>query len=128
MAEKNKILLVDDEKDFLELVRERLEMEGYEIITALDGEEGIAKAKSENPDIIICDIKMPKMDGYEVLKRVRQDQKNRTPFIMLTAYGDFDNLKKAYEEEGDFFVTKPVKLDKLVKNVKILLNLTKNRA
>ena len=125
--EKHKILLIDDEKDFLDLIEERLKMEGYETVTALDGEEGIKKAKAENPDLIICDIKMPKMDGYTVLKTIRKDSSNRTPFIMLTAYGDFDNVKKAYEEQGDFFVTKPVKLDKLVKNVKILLNLSKDK-
>ena len=125
--QKAKILLIDDEKALLNLLRENLQAEGYEVITASDGEEGLKKAQNEKPDLVICDVIMPKKDGFEVLKVLRQNTKFQVPFIMLTVVNDFEKIKKAYYEEADFYVTKPVKLAKLVKNIQILLNISKNK-
>lgn len=123
----SKILVIDDEKDFLDLIYERLKLEGYHVITAFDGEDGLHKAKTWHPDLIICDVKMPRKDGFEVLKSLRQEPSFRVPFIMLTVVDDFDKIKKAYDEEADFYVTKPVELANLSKNIRILLNLSKTR-
>lgn len=125
--DKTKILVIDDEKDLLDLLKEKLELEGYEVVTAGDGEEGLISAQVCEPDLIICDIKMPKKDGFEVLKELKQRANFRAPFIMLTVVDDFDKIKKAYEEEADFYITKPVELYKLSKNIKILLNLAQSK-
>ncbi len=124
---KTKILVIDDEKELLALLKERLELEGYEVITASDGEEGLISAQVCEPDLVICDIKMPKKDGFEVLKELKQHANFRAPFIMLTVVDDFDKIKEAYEDEADFYITKPVELHKLSKNIKILLNLAENK-
>ncbi len=124
---KAKILVIDDEQELLDLLRLSLELEDFQVITALDGEEGLVKIKQYDPDIIICDIIMPKKDGYEVLKQVKQDKKRWIPFIMLTALSDFNKIKKAHDEEVDFYITKPVDASILVKNIKTLLNLSKQR-
>ena len=117
------ILVIDDEKDFLGLLKEKLELEGYEVSTAVDGEEGLISAQVSHPDIVICDIRMPKKDGFAVLKALKKNPDFRAPFIMLTAVDDFDKIREAYDEQADFYVTKPVKLQKLLKNIRILLNL-----
>jgi len=122
-----RILIIDDEAGFLDLVKEKLELEDYEVITALDGEEGIAKAKSIKPDLVICDIKMPKKDGFEVLEVLRHELHMKMPFIMLTVLEEFENVKKAYEDEADLYITKPVEFTRLMKNIKTLLNISKNR-
>ena len=125
--DKAKILVIDDEQDLLDLLKLTLELEGYDIVTALNGEEGLAKFNEHNPELIICDIIMPKVDGYEVLKQVKQKGKRWTPFIMLSAISDFDYMKKAHEGDIDFYLTKPIQTAILLKNIKTLLNLAKHR-
>jgi DNA-binding response OmpR family regulator len=124
---KPKILVIDDEQELLDLLRLSLELEDFDVITAHDGEEGIAQFHEHTPDIIICDIIMPKKDGYEVLKEVKQAAKRWVPFIMLSAIGDFDKIKQAYEEQTDFYLTKPVDPWVISRNIKTLLNLAKQR-
>jgi len=119
-----KILVIDDEQGFLDLMKEKLELDGYAIITADDGEKGMQEVQTQKPDLVICDIRMPKKDGYEVLKELRQNKDvQNTPFIMLTVVDDFDNIKRAYDEKADFYTTKPVEFSKLLKNIQILLNI-----
>ena len=124
---RNKILIIDDEQDFLDLVGERLKLEGYDVITALDGENGLQEAKIWHPDLIICDVKMPKKDGFEVLENLRHETNIRVPFVMLTVVDDFEKIKKAYDEKADVYVTKPVELASLSKNIRLLLNLSQTR-
>ena len=78
-----KILVVDDEKPISDIIKFNLEKEGYEVVTAYDGEEALEKVESENPDLIILDLMLPKIDGLEVAKRVRA--KHTMPIIMVTA-------------------------------------------
>lgn len=85
MSQK-KILIVDDELDLVVVVRYRLESEGFVVIAANDGETAIEKVKSESPDLILLDVMMPGIDGYEVCKRLKSDDKYKDiPIIMLTA-------------------------------------------
>ena len=80
-----KILIVDDEATFIKLAQIRLESSGYEVITAKDGEEGLEKAKSEKPDLIMLDVVMPEMDGYQVCRLLKKDaQYNKIPIILFT--------------------------------------------
>jgi len=121
---KPKILVIDDEKEFLDFMLKGLRPAGFEVVTAEDGEAGLATARIFRPDIVICDIKMPKKDGFEVLSEIRKDESfNTVPFIMLTAVGDFKKVKKAYDDEADFYVTKPVEFAKLLQQIRLLLNL-----
>ena len=85
--DKTKILIIDDEKDLLDLLKEKLELEGYEVVTASDGEEGLISAQVCEPDLIICDIKMPKKDGFEVLPYTIDSYCSRACAIWLPEYG-----------------------------------------
>ena len=125
--DKVKILIIDDEEDFLMLLKKKLESVGYEVITAGDGEEGIEKAETEKPNMVICDWAMPKKNGFEVLKELRERGSLHAPFVMLTALDDFDKVKKAYDSEADFYVPKTITLDALVKRIRTLLNISQNR-
>ena len=78
-----KILVVDDEKPISDIIKFNLEKEGYEVVVAYDGEEALEKVESEQPDLIVLDLMLPKIDGLEVAKRVRA--KHTTPIIMVTA-------------------------------------------
>jgi len=123
-----KILVIDDEKDFLKLVRDKLVLDGYDVETAADGKEGLDKARSGEHDLILCDIRMPLKDGLEVVKELRSDASFSTPIIMLTAVDEFEKVREAYSMEANFYVTKPVKFKELLKNIRVLLSLSGNRA
>ncbi len=111
-----KILVVDDEKAIADIIKFNLKKEGYEVITANDGEEGIVKAFTENPDLILLDIMMPKVDGYEVCKKVRE--KFSTPIIMLTARAEEVDKVLGLELGADDYVTKPFGIRELMARVK----------
>ncbi len=123
--EKAKILVIDDEEAFQDFLKMRLEKEGYEVITAYDGEEGLEKAKAQRPDLVICDIKMPNKDGHEVLREIRQTVDKNLPFVMVSVLDDFEHIKEAHYDKADFYTTKPVEMASLSKNIRILLNLRK---
>lgn len=94
---RDKILVVDDEPDFLQLLTFDIQKRGYQVIAASNGEEALAKIKVENPHLIICDIKMPKMDGYTFVRILRKDPSTaRIPLIVLSAY----DMKDVFEVEG----------------------------
>ena len=111
-----KILIVDDEKNIVDIIAFNLKKEGYTVITAADGEEGVQKAMEENPDLILLDIMMPKMDGYEVCKKIRE--KKNTPIIMLTARAEELDKVLGLELGADDYVTKPFNPLELVARVK----------
>jgi len=83
LMKKTKIVLIEDEKDLVKLLTYNLEKEGYEVFSALDGEEGLKLVKSKKPQLVILDLMLPKIDGFECCRLIRQDSK--TPIIMLTA-------------------------------------------
>ena len=124
---EEKILVIDDEKEFVFLVEGVLRKEGYAVVTAYDGEEGLDKAKIEKPDIIICDITMPKKDGYGVLKDIRQGPGKNTPFVMLSGIDEFKKIEEAYDYEADFYISKPVEMPILLRSVRVLLDVARNR-
>ena len=114
MAEK--ILVVDDEKPISDIIKFNLEKEGYEVVTAYDGEEALEKVESENPDLIILDLMLPKIDGLEVAKRVRA--KHTMPIIMVTAKDSELDKVLGLELGADDYVTKPFSNRELVARVK----------
>lgn len=105
---KEKVLVVDDEEDILELVRYNLDKDGYKITAALTGEEALRKARSETYDLIILDLMLPGIDGLEVTRKLRDDPKTRTvPVVMLTAKGEESDVVAGLELGADDYITKP---------------------
>jgi two-component system cell cycle response regulator len=105
-GKKGKILVVDDEPDTLEIVQALLRVEGYEVIVASTGEEGLEKAQQENPEVILMDINLPGIDGNEALRQVRKNNPLQC-VIMLTAYATVDNAIQALKDGATDFVKKP---------------------
>ena len=124
---KKKILIVDDEKQLVSLVKLHMEMAGYEVLTASDGERALAIGREENPDLIILDLMLPKIDGWEVCKRLRAEQKiSGIPVIMLTARTETEDKLKGFECGADDYVTKPFSPRELVARVKRVLARAEN--
>ncbi len=117
-----KILVVDDEKHIVELIKFNLERDGFQVITAYDGEEAVKQARSGDPDLIILDIMLPVMDGLEVCRQLKQDKETRNiPVIMLSAKGDELDKILGLEIGADDYVTKPFSPRELVARVKARL-------
>jgi DNA-binding NarL/FixJ family response regulator len=105
----NTILIIEDQPDMRENIVTILEMEGHTVLVAGDGREGLALAREEKPDLILCDVMMPRMDGHQVLQRLRQDGTIAgTPFIFLTARGEKRDLREGMNLGADDYLTKPV--------------------
>jgi DNA-binding response OmpR family regulator len=118
-----KILVVDDEKDIVDIVGARLVREGYQVVTAFDGEEALARVKTEDPDVIILDLIMPKLNGMDVLKKVREDPAGKwRPVIIVSANDELETIKKCYNMEAELYLTKPCTMDNLVRGVKTVIS------
>jgi len=103
------ILIVEDNPASLDIMQARLTANNYEVITATDGEEGLAMAREKQPDLILRDIMMPKMDGLEVCRRLKEDPSlSFIPIIMVTAKADSKDVVAGLEAGGDEYLTKPV--------------------
>ncbi|WP_442595414.1 response regulator transcription factor [Neobacillus sp. D3-1R] len=120
---KNKVLVVDDEQSIITLLKYNLEQNGFEVITASDGEAGRDIAISENPDLILLDLMLPKLDGIEVCKQLRQ-QKLSTPIMMLTAKDDEFDKVLGLELGADDYMTKPFSPREVIARVKAILRRT----
>lgn len=115
---KGKILVVDDEVYLLQILDFSLGAEGYEVVTAEDGEQALNKAKSEQPDLIVLDIMMPKVDGYEACRKLKQDPSMKdVPVILLTAKGRDIDRKLGLEVGADDYITKPFSPNKLLEKI-----------
>ncbi|MDP8259769.1 MAG: ATPase, T2SS/T4P/T4SS family [Candidatus Gygaella obscura] len=121
-GEKLKILVSDDEEDLLMLVKKRLEAAGYYIILSRDGEELVELAYNKKPDLIITDVTMPKLNGYEAINALKTSLETASiPIIMLTARQDKDSEIKGIDVGADDYITKPFDKDKLLARIKMLL-------
>ncbi|MFP8489849.1 response regulator transcription factor [Gracilimonas sp. Q87] len=121
MADKT-ILVVDDEKDLLDLIEYNLKKEGFNVIKAENGEEGIERAKEFNPDLVLMDIMMPKMDGMEAVEKMRKDDQLKSiPIIFLTARSDEKTEVEGLNKGGDDYITKPISTTKLISRIKAVL-------
>src|SRR5437879_353763 len=101
-----KLLVVDDEADLIAELKPLLERMGYEVVTAHDGEQALSKAEQANPDLIVLDVMMPKLDGREVLRRLRQAD-NWIPVILLTRVGNTAERTLGLQEGADDYLNKP---------------------
>ena len=124
MSGKAKVLLVDDEPSIVKMVGKRLEVEGFEVLVAMDGQEGLKKAQTENPELIILDIMLPKLNGYEVCTMLKQDTRyQKIPVIMFTAKAQDKDEKLGLECGANVYMRKPFKAQELIEKIRGLLNL-----
>ena len=117
-----KILLVEDNEMNRDMLSRRLQKQGYEVVLAVDGDEGLAKAQSENPALILMDMSLPGIDGWEATRRLKAaPNTQKIPIIALTAHAMTDDRDKALAAGCDDFDTKPVELPRLLSKMQALL-------
>lgn len=120
-----KILIVDDEEDIAFSIARRLTAVGYEVICAEDGVEGLRRAQTENPNLIILDLMLPKMDGYKVCRLLKFDERySQIPIIMLSARGQEEDIALGRETGAEFYMTKPFDSGALLDKITELLDAT----
>lgn len=114
-----KILVCDDERHIVRLIQVNLERQGYQVVTAFDGKEGLEKIRAEKPNLVVLDVMMPYMDGFEVLKALRREPETEAlPVIMLTAKAQDKDVFEGYHYGADMYLTKPFNPMELVTFVK----------
>ena len=119
---RKKILLVDDSNTILMMERMILTKGPYDLVTASDGEEAVEKALSERPDLILMDVVMPKMNGFDACRRIRGEESiGSTPIIMVTTRGEVQNVETGFESGCNDYVTKPINGAELMSKLKTLL-------
>jgi len=117
-----RVLAIDDEGDILRLIRIKLEKEGFEVITASDGEEGVEKVLTEEPDIIIVDVMMPGKDGYQVIQEVREELGNDAPpAIILSVRGGAADIARGLAAGAIDYITKPFSPSELIERINVAL-------
>ena len=118
----DKILIVDDEPEMVEMIQARLGHNGYEVITAVTGEECLEKAEKEKPDIILLDVLLPGVSGFEVAKRLKVNKVTKDiPVIMVTALIGEDAKAKGLEKGAKYFISKPFDPEELLSQIKTIL-------
>lgn len=118
-----KILAVDDHQHIVRLVQVNLEKRGHQVITAFDGDEALQKVRSEHPDLIVCDVMMPRKDGFEVLRELQADPATRDiPVIMLTAKAQDADVFRGWSSGAACYLTKPFNPGELLAFVDRILN------
>ncbi len=121
-ATTQKVLFVDDDALMRRIVSDRLSLQGYEVQAAVDGEEGLQFAQQKTPDIIISDVVMPKMDGFELCRRLRADPKlAKVPIIMLTSRSQSQDKVRGLDLGADDYLTKPFDPQELEARIRALL-------
>lgn len=114
-----KALVVDDDVDLLDLVTYALRREGFEVVPAVDGQQALQRWEGENPDIVLLDGNLPKLDGFEVCRRIRHD--SQTPVIMLTARDALRDTVRNLDTGADDYLTKPFHIEELLSRLRALL-------
>lgn len=121
--DKKKILVVDDEADFLEVITLRLEANNYDVVTASNGEDALRKIKDEKVDAVLLDILMPDIDGLEVLRRIRK-MDEKLPVYIITAFSTEERFKMANKFGASGFIVKTDDLSKQIKSINSVLDMS----
>ena len=122
MAGKPRVLIVDDEPSIVKMVGKRLEVEGFEVHVAMDGQEGLAKAQAESPDLIILDLMLPRLNGYEVCMRLKQDARyQKIPIMLFTAKAQAKDEQLGLECGANAYLRKPFQAKELIETIRALL-------
>lgn len=124
-----KILLVDDEPSLVKIVSRRLEAEGFRVCTATDGEEALRQVEAERPDLIVLDVMLPKLNGYEVCRKLKWDLKyQKIPILLFTAKALERDEKFGFEAGADGYVRKPFRAPELLEKIRTLLSASNGSA
>lgn len=119
---KKKILVVEDEPDIAEGIEARLELAGYAVVRAGNGQEGVELARAKKPDLVILDLMIPRLDGFEVCHILKTEEKTKKiPILVLTALQMVSDVEKAFSQGADQYLTKPFSNDRLLEKVQLLL-------
>ena len=122
MAEKPRILLVDDEPSIVKMVGKRLEVEGFDVLIAMDGQEALDQARAEQPALIVLDLMLPKLNGYEVCTMLKQDLRyQKIPIILFTARAQEKDEKLGLECGANAYVRKPFRAQELLEKIRALI-------
>ncbi len=126
---KFKVLMADDEPAILEIMAKKVEMSGYDIVTAKDGQEAWEKIISECPDIILLDLTMPRKTGLEVLKELRENPPSSKwqPVIIVSAHREFEDMQEGFSLEADHYLTKPCGIEDIIKAIQLMAQLIPQR-
>jgi len=121
--QKKKVLITDDEPNIVRVVAARLQAHNYEVICAYDGEEALERIAEAMPDIILLDIMLPKMDGFEVCRRIRAEEATKhIPIILFSAKTQEEDKRKGREVEADAYIAKPFDPQRLIDTIALLIN------
>ncbi len=120
-----KVLLADDEEGILEIMARKVASQGYTVVTAVNGEEAWSKIVSENPDVVVLDITMPRMDGLEVLKKLRAEppSKKWQPVILVSALDETKDVEQGLGLQADHYLTKPCRIEDVIKAIRLMVAL-----
>jgi len=124
-----RILIADDEEMVLEIMARKIASQGYEVITAKNGQEAWEKVLSDSPDIIILDLSMPIMDGWAVLSQLRRHPPSRRwqPVIIVSAQSELESFKRGVNLEADHYLTKPCQIEDILRAIRLMLSLIPQR-
>ncbi len=127
MSDKKRILAVDDESDVLLIIKTALMSEGYAVSTASNGPDALALAQENRPDLVVLDMMMPEMSGFEVLDALRASPSTHTvPVIMITGVSDKAKIRQAIDSGIDYYIVKPFEFHDLISKVKIAISDAEN--
>ena len=120
-----KVLLAEDEVSTLEIMARKIADAGYGVVTADNGKMAWEKIQQESPDVIILDVTMPGLDGWEVLKRVRRNPtpKKWQPVILVSALSQSDHLKQGFDLQADHYITKPCRIEDILRSIRLMVTL-----
>lgn len=118
-----KVLIADDEKELVDFLRGALVREGFDVVVASDGQEAKDRITEEEPDLILLDLIMPRVAGWEVLKWLREEKRSKIPTIIVSAKDQMDDIKKGYALEANYYIIKPVRIKDIVSGIRTILAL-----
>ncbi len=119
-----KLLVVDDEQDIVDILRDKLVREGFEVVAAYDGKAALERIEKDDPDIILLDLMMPEMNGFEVLKEVRTKYREKwRPVIIISSKNEFESVADCYDMEADLYLTKPCSFYDIIAGIKKMLDI-----
>ena len=123
-----KILIVEDDKELSHITELELKHEGFSVVTAADGREGFEKVQSENPDLVLLDVMLPRLSGLEILRKVRNELKSELPIILVTARGETIDKVDGLNSGADDYVSKPFKIEELLARMNAVLRRTQKNS
>lgn len=116
-----KVLAVDDEPDVRRLIQIKLKKEGYDVIAAVDGQDGLEKALAEKPDVVLMDVMMPRMDGYTAVRKIKEEMDPAPLILMLTAKGQEEDVVEGFTGGADDYIIKPFAPRELIARIRVAL-------